>query len=98
MSIAATKWALQQQVGDPGTKLVLVAMAQLLNKENRCYPGAAYLAQVTEQSVGKVHNDLTALTELKLLGDTGLRAGPRRRGIVWQLAVAGPVTHYELRL
>lgn len=99
MSTVAVDWALKQETGDAGCKLTLVAMAQLADKEqHRCFPGVGHLAKVTEQSIGKVHDDLTVLTQLKLIGDTGLRKGPLRRGILWQLGVTGPAEHREYRL
>ncbi|KLJ02841.1 hypothetical protein [Luteimonas sp. FCS-9] len=95
MSTEATKWAFQQQVGDPGRKLVLLAMAQLVDKENCCFPGLGYLATLTEQSAGKVSADLDALVALNLIGDSARRKGRRQNTVVWQLAVNGPVQHYR---
>jgi hypothetical protein len=92
VSIEAVTWALQQPVLDPGTKLVLVAIAHLADKHHRCFPGRKHLAAVTGQAPEKVKADLDALRDAGLLADTGERAGPSSRAVVWVLAVAGPVT------
>ncbi len=87
----AVTWALQQPLSDPGTKLVLVAIANLADKQHRCFPGRAHLAAVSGQEIEKVATDLRALRAGKLLADTGERAGPSKRGVVWVLGVEGPV-------
>lgn len=91
MSLEAVTWALQQPLSDTGTKLVLVAIANLADKQHRCFPGRAHLAAVTGQETDKVADDLRALRASKLLADTGERAGPSKRAIVWVLGVDGPV-------
>jgi len=91
VSKEAVTWALQQQVADPGAKLVLVALAHLACQRHRCWPGRAHLAAVSEQSIEKVGQDLRALREAGLVADTGDRAGPSARAVVWVLGVEGPV-------
>lgn len=91
MSLEAVNWALQQPVADTGTKLVLVAMAHLADKQHRCFPGRGHLAEVSGQAPEKVAEDLAALRAAKLLADTGERGGRTGRAVIWVLGVAGPV-------
>ncbi len=91
MSLEAVTWARKQALSDTGTKLVLVELAYLADKKHRCFPGRAHLAEVSGQDVEKVTADLRALRAGKLLADTGERAGPNRRAVVWVLGVDGPV-------
>lgn len=91
MSGEAVTWALGVELPDPGTKLVLVALAQYADKRHRCFPGRVRLAQVSCQSIEKATADLALLRTRKLIADTGERAGPNRRAIVWELGVNGPV-------
>lgn len=91
MSAEAVTWALGVELPDPGTKLVLVAMAQFADKQHHCFPGRPRLALMSCQSLEKATADLVALRARKLIADTGHRAGPSKRAIVWQLGVDGPV-------
>lgn len=91
MSIEAVTWALQQTLPDAGTKLVLVAIANLADKQHRCFPGRAHLADASCQTEQKVAEDVRALRAAKLLADTGMRGGRTGRAVIWELGVAGPV-------
>ncbi len=91
MSIEAVTWALQQTLPDAGTKLVLVAIANLADKQHRCFPGRAHLAEASCQTEQKVAEDVRALRETKMLADTGKRGGRTGRAVIWVLGVDGPV-------
>lgn len=94
MSLQAVNWALAQPLPDPGTKLVLVLMANLASATHEAYPGVHYLAERSGQTVDKVREDVAALRVAHLIADSGIRIGRGRRGTRWRLGVTGPVTDY----
>lgn len=66
MSNQAITWAYAQITGHgPGCKAVLVALADMADESNSCFPGQGLLAQRTEQ------NERTVRTHLKHLEEDG---------------------------
>lgn len=57
-------WALEQRVGNPRAKAVLLAIAPRCNKRGQCWPSRARIARETEQSVDTVDRMLKYLVEM----------------------------------
>jgi len=67
MSIQALNWALGVQTGSPGTKCLLLALANYADEAGSCFPGQAVLAQVTCQGVRTVQRQLVQLETMGLI-------------------------------
>jgi helix-turn-helix protein len=67
MSWQATDWAMRQNAGKAGRKLLLLALASYADKDGICWPSQATLARDTEQSVDTVQRQIIALQQLALL-------------------------------
>lgn len=80
MSWQATSWALNQKVGNPARKLLLLAIAEYADEYGVCWPSQSRLARHTEASLDTVQRQTK-----KLVADGLLRVErpPKRRG-QWQ--------------
>lgn len=65
MSNEAITWAYRQTMPSPGAKFVLVALADMADENDSCYPGQRRLAIMTGQSERTVRRELA---ELELAG------------------------------
>lgn len=61
MSHQATTWALEQRVGSPARKMVLLVIANYVNHEGRGWPSQKLIAQESEQSERAVRDHVEAL-------------------------------------
>lgn len=61
MSNRALTWAFDQSTGGPGSKSVLVALADMADEENSCWPSQERLARMTDQGERSVRRHLAAL-------------------------------------
>lgn len=67
MSIRDLNWALEQPTGGPGSKVVLLALANYSNENHESYPSIERLARETDQSVATVKRRIVALIEQGLI-------------------------------
>lgn len=67
MSWAAQKWAIEQDAGDPTTKLLLVVLASYAAADNSCFPSQETLARKVECSERSVRSHLAKLEGLGLI-------------------------------
>ncbi|MDB5597399.1 MAG: hypothetical protein JWM36_4360 [Hyphomicrobiales bacterium] len=67
MSFAAQNWALEQDTGDPGSKLLLIILAAYSGADGSCFPGQDTLAKRTGCSERSVRTHLMRLEELGLI-------------------------------
>jgi pyocin large subunit-like protein len=72
MSHSATNWAWQQDIPS-SQKFVLVALADMADSQESCYPGQERIAQMTNVSLDTVQRAITALEKLGLLSRTARR-------------------------
>jgi DNA-binding transcriptional ArsR family regulator len=88
MSWQATSWALQQKVGQPARKLVLLALANYADEHGICWPSQGRLAEDVEMSLDTIQRHTKKLIAAGLLTVT---RPPKRRGqwqtFVYQLAI-----------
>ncbi|WP_375308392.1 helix-turn-helix domain-containing protein [Bradyrhizobium sp. A11] len=93
MSWQATAWALQQRVGQPARKLVLLALANYADEHGICWPSQERLAEDVEMSLDTIQRHTKKLREAGLLTVT---RPPKRRGqwqtFVYQLAITVQTT------
>jgi len=87
MSVEALSWALNQPVGDPTAKLILIGLANHADREGRnAWPSVETLAEYAGCSVRTVHRHLRVLAEdgWTALGNQELVAhiSPGRRPLV----------------
>jgi pyocin large subunit-like protein len=75
MSWQATAWAVKQQTGAAGCKLLLLTLANYADADGCCWPAQEVLAADTEQSVDTVQRQLRKLEKAGLI-----RAIPRPMG------------------
>lgn len=67
MSWKALYWAAEQKAGGSKNKLVLLALANMCNEENQCYPSYRYLSKVTELSEKSIQRAISDLCNLGLV-------------------------------
>jgi len=68
MSHQATAWAVNQRVGDPAAKLLLLTLAEAASiEESECYPAIGTLAERIESSEDTVKRKLRVLVERGLI-------------------------------
>lgn len=63
----ASHWAQAQQTGNVGRKAVLMALAEFADEWGSCFPSQALLAEVTEQSVRTIREQLAWLRDNGLI-------------------------------
>lgn len=61
MGVTAMAWAWMQDAGTPGSKLVLMALADHANDDGVCWPGQATIARKAEMSTRAVRDNLERL-------------------------------------
>lgn len=83
----AMDWALQQDTGKPGPKLVLAILAYhcWALGSARCWPSVRAISTMACMGETAVLANLHRLQELGFIRDTGDRRGRTRQVIVWQL-------------
>jgi hypothetical protein len=88
MSFQAMTWALEQQCGAPGPKLVLLCLANYADRHGACWPCIAEIADEAEMSLRSAKTHLATLKDLGLL-DWEHRARPNgsRTSSMYQLAM-----------
>lgn len=92
MSVEASRWAIQADVGKSTSKLVLLNMAHLVRfdaEEWTVFASIDYLAKVTHLNRKTVLEALTRLKELGAIQDTGRRAGDNRSSKIYRLCPNG---------
>lgn len=67
MSVQAISWALKQKAGCPGSKLVLLCLANYADEDGYCWPSQATIAEETEQGERTVRRHIEALEARNLL-------------------------------
>lgn len=67
MSVRAMTWAMEQKVGNPTTKLILMALADFADEEGKCFPSQGRLAEIAECSVDTVQRHLTKAEQASLI-------------------------------
>ena len=67
MSFRAISWALNQNVGNPTSKLVLVLLANYANECNECYPSQIHIAKRAGCSSRSVMTHIKKLEKSKYL-------------------------------
>jgi len=85
MSLDATRWAWLQQGLRPIQKLVLLALADRADADNRAFPSYDALRQDTGADRKTIWAALKALQALGLIRDTGERKGRTASIVVWEL-------------
>ena len=80
MSWRATAWALHQQVGHSGRKLLLLAIANYADERGFCWPSQETLSKRAEMSLDTVQRQTKKLIAQGLMSVT---RAPKRRG-QWQ--------------
>jgi len=80
MSWQATKWAVNQKVGSPVRKLLLLVMSTYADPDGKCWPSQGLLAELTGMSLDTVQRQTKKLIAEGLLSVT---RPPKRRG-QWQ--------------
>lgn len=89
MSNRALTWAFAQSTGNPARKAVLVALADMADEADSCWPSQATLARMTDQSERSVRGHLGALEEAGFVRRSRRRdAGGHRSSDRYVLAVA----------
>lgn len=63
MSIEAVSWALRQTAGSPGTKTLLIALANYADAKGRAWPSQRHLAKILECSVRTIRTQLDRLED-----------------------------------
>lgn len=58
MSVKAVTWALEQEIGDPVSHLLLVNLADYADKDHKCWPGQDLLAARLRRSTDTVQRHL----------------------------------------
>lgn len=83
----AIDWAFDQHTGEPGPKLVLVALARHCFKpgDTLCWPSISTLCRLASMGRTAVGDNLRRLEALGLIQDTGTRRGATGRVVVWRL-------------
>lgn len=83
----AIDWAFDQDAGDPGPKLVLVALARHCFKpgDTLCWPSISTICRLASMGRTAVGDNLRRLQALGLIQDTGTRRGATGRVVVWRL-------------
>lgn len=81
MSLAALTWAWEQTLRNPTRKLVLLALADRVNKEGVAWPSQKDIGARCELDVRQVQRHLTTLA----LDGYIAKAGLRHRRIVWRV-------------
>lgn len=64
MSIQAVNWAIEQRVGDPTLKILLLAICNYTNENDECWPSQAVLARDSEVSDRTIRRALKKLVDL----------------------------------
>lgn len=67
MCVKAISWASEQKVGNQGTKLTLIALANYANDEHKCWPSQKTLSEWTESSPRAIRDHLVRLESLGLI-------------------------------
>lgn len=65
MSVKAVTWALEQEIDNPVSHLLLVNLADYADKEHKCWPGQDLLAKRLRRSVDTVQRHLRKLEKSK---------------------------------
>lgn len=92
MSNDAITWAFRQPVGSPARMAVLVALANMADDLNACWPSQETLACMTNQCVRSVHGHLKALEQMDLIRRQPRYVNGRRTSDRYVLAVDLPAT------
>jgi hypothetical protein len=61
MSIKAVTWALEQEIDDPISQLLLINLADYADKDHKCFPGQSLLAKRLRRSIDTVQRHLSKL-------------------------------------
>lgn len=85
MSLDASRWAWQQQVGKSSAKLVLLSLADLADEQNLSWPSIKHLELDTELNRKTIIDSLAHLERNGFLMDTGDRKGRTGQVKVYQL-------------
>jgi hypothetical protein len=87
VSVAASKWAARQPVGTSMGKLVLMALANCVNRKavDVAWPSVAHLAEVCRTGERTVRRELHHLQATGLIEDSGQRRGRTLQIKVWRL-------------
>lgn len=67
MSVKALTWAFHQTVGDPTSKLILIAIADHCDHNNECWPSRGLLATYAECSVDTIDRRIKEMIEKGLI-------------------------------
>lgn len=67
MSVKALTWAMDQLVGSPTRKLILLTLADAANHAGECFPSQARLARVAEVTERSVRSHLKQLEDVGLV-------------------------------
>lgn len=67
MSYKAMDWAFEQDCGDAGSKLVLLAIAKHVDGSNKAFPSVARIAKLCNMSTRTVHRKLGELAKAGLV-------------------------------
>ena len=80
-------WAWALKVGSSSIKSILIALTERANKSLVAYPSIACLCDMTELNRKTVIAGLSALVEMGLIEDTGIRAGSTHQIIAYRIMV-----------
>ena len=81
MSVQAIGWALSVTTNSPGSKLVLVTIANYADEQGFCWPSQALIARQSEQSIDSVQRRLRELEKAGFL----VRKARKQQSSLYQL-------------
>lgn len=92
MSVQAMSWALEQSVGGPGPKTVLLVLANYADADGWCFPGQERIAEESEQGLRTVQRQVALLVKLGLIEtETRGRQGGGRTSNRYRLLMDEPL-------
>lgn len=87
MSFAALAWAATQRPGNLAAKMVLLGLANFADEHGCAYPSTAALAEFGDMDHKTATAALDRLVELRLIADSGERAGRTKQIKVYRLNI-----------